>query len=387
MDQEQQTPRSLERPFAEVMAEVDAVRPMLDAWLEVPGRLAGVDYAELLAFATSIYRRTVASAPADAAQLPPDAPTPLDDETVAVIQSFVDRPGETYRGVITRRLGIGFGRALRRAIEESRATPAATTASAPGDTVFDWYRQQQAALATILDAFTAAWPGWYHGGVPGLPGLIQMLADESNAYRANGRQPAAPAARTSGDTSAMEAAYTKYSGEVFDENDSSAFDYKAGWRGAKDHSFEETGSPSQRDLLDTLVGVLNVVGYTSDYACMHPTLTVSECVAQLLEERVPTRDRRHVGDSNFEPWYQAYAAGGETNPKQISRDSYAAGMGDTTPQPQARGPLTEDDVERQYRDGTHIGTGLPRATCPCGFCMKHLHGFNRGDATARPGNL
>lgn len=48
-----------------------------------------------------------------------DAPTPLDIETVRVIRSFVDRPGETYHGFIQRRLGIGFGRALRRAIEES----------------------------------------------------------------------------------------------------------------------------------------------------------------------------------------------------------------------------------------------------------------------------
>lgn len=48
-----------------------------------------------------------------------ETPTPLDIETVRVIRSFVDRPGETYHGFIQRRLGIGFGRALRRAIEES----------------------------------------------------------------------------------------------------------------------------------------------------------------------------------------------------------------------------------------------------------------------------
>ncbi|AEA65789.1 hypothetical protein [Burkholderia gladioli] len=67
---------------------------------------------------------------ADAAA-PSAQPTPLDDETVSVIRSFIDRPGETYRGVITTRLGIGFGRALRRAIEESRATPTSTFAPAP----------------------------------------------------------------------------------------------------------------------------------------------------------------------------------------------------------------------------------------------------------------
>ncbi|PXW23369.1 hypothetical protein [Paraburkholderia caballeronis] len=42
--------------------------------------------------------------------------------------------------------------------------------------------------------------------------------------------------------------------------------------------------------------------------------------------------------------------------------------------------LTVEDVERQYRDGVHIGSGLPRATCPCGFCMTHRHGFNQGDS-------
>ncbi|OBR50243.1 hypothetical protein A6456_17845 [Paraburkholderia tropica] len=45
-----------------------------------------------------------------------------------------------------------------------------------------------------------------------------------------------------------------------------------------------------------------------------------------------------------------------------------------------RAALTAADVERQYRDGVHIGSGLPRATCPCGFCAKHRHGFNQGDA-------
>lgn len=39
--------------------------------------------------------------------------------------------------------------------------------------------------------------------------------------------------------------------------------------------------------------------------------------------------------------------------------------------------MTEEDVERQYRDGVHIGSGLPRETCPCGLCEKHRFGFNR----------
>lgn len=33
--------------------------------------------------------------------------------------------------------------------------------------------------------------------------------------------------------------------------------------------------------------------------------------------------------------------------------------------------LKDTDIERQYKDGIHIGSGLPRATCPCGFCQKY----------------
>lgn len=48
--------------------------------------------------------------------------------------------------------------------------------------------------------------------------------------------------------------------------------------------------------------------------------------------------------------------------------------------------LTEDDVERQYDStGIHIGSGLPRATCPCGFCAKHRYGFNLGAQGAQGG--
>lgn len=84
-------------------------------------------YAPLRTFTKRLYQIAGENAPA----APRDDPTPLDDETVAVIRSFVDRPGETYRGVITRRLGIGLGRALRRAIEESRAARASDAAGAP----------------------------------------------------------------------------------------------------------------------------------------------------------------------------------------------------------------------------------------------------------------
>lgn len=40
--------------------------------------------------------------------------------------------------------------------------------------------------------------------------------------------------------------------------------------------------------------------------------------------------------------------------------------------------MNREDVERQYKDGIHIGSGLPRATCPCGLCSKHRFGFNSG---------
>lgn len=52
--------------------------------------------------------------------------------------------------------------------------------------------------------------------------------------------------------------------------------------------------------------------------------------------------------------------------------------------PAAGEPLTAEDVERQYHEGVHIGSGLPRATCPCGFCVKHRHGFKRGDGLVVP---
>jgi hypothetical protein len=50
-----------------------------------------------------------------------------------------------------------------------------------------------------------------------------------------------------------------------------------------------------------------------------------------------------------------------------------------------RSPMTKEDVERQYKDGIHIGSGLPRATCPCGFCAKHRNGFDQGEASV-PGS-
>ncbi|MBU9212272.1 hypothetical protein [Burkholderia multivorans] len=98
-------------------------------------------YAPLRTFTKRLYQIAGENAPA----APRDDPTPLDDETVAVIRSFVDRPGETYRGIITRRLGIGFGRALRRAIEESRVDRASDAAGTPLTDV------QRAAIQAAVD--------------------------------------------------------------------------------------------------------------------------------------------------------------------------------------------------------------------------------------------
>lgn len=42
-----------------------------------------------------------------------------------------------------------------------------------------------------------------------------------------------------------------------------------------------------------------------------------------------------------------------------------------TPQPIAVLALTGEDIERQYENGICLGSGLPRATCPCGFCQKY----------------
>lgn len=45
-------------------------------------------------------------------------------------------------------------------------------------------------------------------------------------------------------------------------------------------------------------------------------------------------------------------------------------------------PLTAEDVERQYENGVCKGSGIARATCPCGFCAKHRYGFNQGARAA-----
>jgi len=44
--------------------------------------------------------------------------------------------------------------------------------------------------------------------------------------------------------------------------------------------------------------------------------------------------------------------------------------------------LTIEDIERQYQYGIHLGSGLPRATCPCGFCQKYREPLTMNHAYA-----
>lgn len=81
----------------------------------------GTEFATpLFAIVESVERAVIAAHSADASNGNGNDTTPLDDETVAVIGRFMNRTEETYNGFIRRRLGIGFGRALRRAIEDAR---------------------------------------------------------------------------------------------------------------------------------------------------------------------------------------------------------------------------------------------------------------------------
>jgi hypothetical protein len=47
----------------------------------------------------------------------------------------------------------------------------------------------------------------------------------------------------------------------------------------------DDGLPPAQDLWDTLVAVLNVIGYTEEFAQAHPDLTVSEGVRLFLAEK------------------------------------------------------------------------------------------------------
>ncbi|WP_254212696.1 hypothetical protein [Burkholderia multivorans] len=47
----------------------------------------------------------------------------------------------------------------------------------------------------------------------------------------------------------------------------------------------EAAAADKRDALDTLVAVLNAIGYTEEFAAAHPDLKVSEGVALFLSQR------------------------------------------------------------------------------------------------------
>jgi hypothetical protein len=62
-----------------------------------------------------------------------------------------------------------------------------------------------------------------------------------------------------------------------------------------------------------------------------PALTVEDAAHPASEPKAEAGAVvRHVGESNFEGWYQQYAARLTGNLKQTARDAYAAGMGDAS---------------------------------------------------------
>lgn len=81
-------------------------------------------------------------------------------------------------------------------------------------------------------------------------------------------------------------------------------------------------------------------------------------------------DKRHVGDSCFEGWYSEYAAKGESNPKQIARDAYAAGMGDMTPQPGLPAVVIDEALEifedAACKERYHMRDGVEAVMKYCG---------------------
>ncbi|OQD23175.1 hypothetical protein UE98_16530 [Burkholderia cenocepacia] len=53
----------LERPFSDVMAEISAVRPLVDQFIQArSGDISDIGYADLLAFASSVHRETLSGA-------------------------------------------------------------------------------------------------------------------------------------------------------------------------------------------------------------------------------------------------------------------------------------------------------------------------------------
>lgn len=62
----------LERPFDDVMAEISAVRPLLDQFIQARGGdISGIGYADLLALASTVHRETLSGA---CAAVPAHAP-------------------------------------------------------------------------------------------------------------------------------------------------------------------------------------------------------------------------------------------------------------------------------------------------------------------------
>ena len=56
---------------------------------------------------------------------------------------------------------------------------------------------------------------------------------------------------------------------------------------------------------------------------LETNITELKRILQDVEQCMP---KEHVGDSNFESWYESYPQQGIS--KQVARDAYAAGMGD-----------------------------------------------------------
>ncbi|WP_175145511.1 hypothetical protein [Paraburkholderia phenoliruptrix] len=71
----------LERPFNDVMAEISAVRPLLDQFIQAHGGdISGVGYADLLAFASTVRRETLSGACAAVAAHGAGTESPAGDE-------------------------------------------------------------------------------------------------------------------------------------------------------------------------------------------------------------------------------------------------------------------------------------------------------------------
>ena len=81
-------------------------------------------------------------------------------------------------------------------------------------------------------------------------------------------------------------------------------------------------------------------------------LAQSEQMPAATVEMCNSTTKPHVGDSAFEDWFQVQPFALQSGIKQISRDSYAAGMGDslvnhaTHPAPIAADVMTDDEIRQ-----------------------------------------